>query len=581
VRVLARDINLGGEWAERLLSEIGIEKGRLAWEVEDEEIEQILTGIKGLFKQVFEPQPILVKEATGGENKALLAFKPAGGPQEGEVFEDGGSLSQLVDQLWGSSPPLERGEGAPVPGKSKLERQWDQMVEAISEFEEEAAWAQTLGDLIYAHYGHVSTSLQQVKEGAEKLGWQEVKNRAVASDLMGDVDPKRKSFKLYLELEGVIKTEGEAEETEETEGQKEPGEPEEQERVIVDIFVEDGVEGSAARYYDQSKKLRHKREGALEALERTEENMAREAKRKKKAEEHSAVARKKRFWFERYKWFVTSDGHLVLAGRDAKTNDDLVKKRLKFEDRYIHAEVHGAPSVVVKGDALGRPPVRLTEPLVHEPEEIEGEEDMNEEDPDDPEDEGAVSLEDAEVAEVEVEPEEPEEYGDGELGMAEREVVDSDGEGSIPVQSLTEACQFGLIHSRAWRPERADGEAFWVRPGQVSKTAESGEHLGKGAFVVRGKRNYVRHLDLKLALGLVDLEGETILMAGPPGAIEFYCEEYLVISPGRQGKDKFATGLARFLHLPQEEVARLLPPGPVSIAGGRGWGASFQHRWRS
>src|SRR2546426_606274 len=59
----------------------------------------------------------------------------------------------------------------------------------------------------------------------------------------------------------------------------------------------------------------------------------------------------KSMWFEAYRWTISSAGHLILGGRDARTNDQLVKKHLKEGDRYAHADVHGAPSTVIKDGA--------------------------------------------------------------------------------------------------------------------------------------------------------------------------------------------------------------------------------------
>jgi len=53
-------------------------------------------------------------------------------------------------------------------------------------------------------------------------------------------------------------------------------------------------------------------------------------------------------WFERFHWFVSSDGHLVLSGKDAQQNDLLVKRYLRKHDVYVHAEVHGAASCVIR-----------------------------------------------------------------------------------------------------------------------------------------------------------------------------------------------------------------------------------------
>jgi hypothetical protein len=56
----------------------------------------------------------------------------------------------------------------------------------------------------------------------------------------------------------------------------------------------------------------------------------------------------KQFWFEAYRWFISSEGRLVLGGRDARSNEQLVKKHLAAPDRYAHADLHGAASVIIK-----------------------------------------------------------------------------------------------------------------------------------------------------------------------------------------------------------------------------------------
>ena len=77
---------------------------------------------------------------------------------------------------------------------------------------------------------------------------------------------------------------------------------------------------------------------------------------------HLAKVRK-RFWFEKFYWFLTSEGFLVIAGRDATQNEAIYKKYLKTRDVYVHADIHGAATVVVKnhlpsGDI---PPLSLAE----------------------------------------------------------------------------------------------------------------------------------------------------------------------------------------------------------------------------
>ena len=70
------------------------------------------------------------------------------------------------------------------------------------------------------------------------------------------------------------------------------------------------------------------------------------------------VAPRKPFWFERFNWFVTSENLLVIAGRDAQQNELIVKRHLSRGDVYVHADLRGAASTVVKNpqpDKPGRP----------------------------------------------------------------------------------------------------------------------------------------------------------------------------------------------------------------------------------
>ena len=67
------------------------------------------------------------------------------------------------------------------------------------------------------------------------------------------------------------------------------------------------------------------------------------------------VATRKPFWFERFHWFVTSENVLVVAGRDAQQNELLVKRHLSKGDLYVHADLRGAASTIVKNPQPDKP----------------------------------------------------------------------------------------------------------------------------------------------------------------------------------------------------------------------------------
>jgi len=60
------------------------------------------------------------------------------------------------------------------------------------------------------------------------------------------------------------------------------------------------------------------------------------------------IAYKTGSWFEGYRWFNTSDGLLVVAGRDATQNEELYVKRLDPDDLVFHADIKGSSLVILK-----------------------------------------------------------------------------------------------------------------------------------------------------------------------------------------------------------------------------------------
>lgn len=62
-------------------------------------------------------------------------------------------------------------------------------------------------------------------------------------------------------------------------------------------------------------------------------------------------------WFEKFYWFVSTDGWLVISGRDSHQNELIVKRYMKAGDLYMHSDYGGAASTVIKGPPkAGLPP---------------------------------------------------------------------------------------------------------------------------------------------------------------------------------------------------------------------------------
>eukprot|EP00892_Ulva_mutabilis_P008831 jgi/Ulvmu1/631/UM010_0001.1 len=134
-------------------------------------------------------------------------------------------------------------------------------------------------------------------------------------------------------------------------------------RVVVDLT--ENAFGNAKQYYDERRQAREK----LEKTARAGSKAVRAAAARTEAQLSTASTTakiqllRKTHWFEKFLWFVTTEGYLVLSGRDAQQNEILVRRYMKSGDVYVHADEHGAATTIVKNHLSHREisPVSLTQ----------------------------------------------------------------------------------------------------------------------------------------------------------------------------------------------------------------------------
>ena len=154
-------------------------------------------------------------------------------------------------------------------------------------------------------------------------------------------------------------------------------------------------------------------------------------------------------------------------------------------------------------------------------------------------------------------------------------VIKTEGK-EVPETTLLEAAQFTVSYSSIWKSGQVSGDAYWVLPEQVSKTPESGEYVAKGAFVIRGKRNYFKDIMLGTALGL-ELGEEKRLIGGPLGAVKKTAQFIMEVLPGEFNQNDISKKIYRILNEKFEDkklikmiaspdrIAMFLPAGSSSI----------------
>ncbi|CEG84017.1 hypothetical protein RMATCC62417_17873 [Rhizopus microsporus] len=144
---------------------------------------------------------------------------------------------------------------------------------------------------------------------------------------------------------------------EESENEDEEEKPKETFKVDVDIGLT--AFANARKYYEQKKSTASKHEKTIVASTKALKSAERKIRQDLKETKITATINKirKPFWFEKFQWFISTEGYLVIAGRDMQQNEMLVKRYLSKDDVYVHADLHGAASVVVKNkpQANGQP----------------------------------------------------------------------------------------------------------------------------------------------------------------------------------------------------------------------------------
>ena len=124
----------------------------------------------------------------------------------------------------------------------------------------------------------------------------------------------------------------------------------------LDINLTQSLEENASHYFELAKKAKRKLAGAKKAVGdsrrkveklQSEETKFWEEERKKEAERMQKAGRK-REWYEKFHWFISSEGLLCIGGKDATSNDIIIKKHLDKNDLVFHTEMAGSPFFIVK-----------------------------------------------------------------------------------------------------------------------------------------------------------------------------------------------------------------------------------------
>lgn len=155
-------------------------------------------------------------------------------------------------------------------------------------------------------------------------------------------------------------------------------------------------------------------------------------------------------------------------------------------------------------------------------------------------------------------------------------VVLKEGKGADK-EDLEDAALFAAVYSKGWSMGYSSVDVYFVYPDQVSKTPQTGEYVDKGAFVIRGEKNFFKKVQMVLSLGIVNIksfykdgEGKRIFCGRENTLKSHKIQIVASVIPGKEKKGDVAKNIYNKMFalektITLDEVLQALPPGTMEI----------------
>ncbi|MCX6662072.1 MAG: ribosome rescue protein RqcH [Euryarchaeota archaeon] len=338
VRTLATSVNLSGMYAEELCMRAGVDKTTKTREIDASTMKKLYEELQKLLS-IFQEKnihPVFVKK-----DQAIIDILPFPFLSYTTIdYEPTASYSKGLELFIPDRKIQKPKETIHRKNIEKLQRQQIQQQELIEVFKKNIEQKKRDANLLYLNFQVCEKLLQEIAALLRQKEKNEAINKIRQNPLVKLFDPTTNELVILLSDE---------------EGNK----------IEIGLDFRKSVSENADQKYDESKKIQEKLKGALEAVEQTTHDLATK-KDVEVVEEEKKVTHGKQWWFERFRWFISTEGNLVVAGRDASSNDIVVKKYLSDGDRYAHADIHGAPSCVIKSKGVNDEKIPISEKTLEE-----------------------------------------------------------------------------------------------------------------------------------------------------------------------------------------------------------------------
>ena len=333
VRTLARN-GLGSLYAEEIIKRaneiIEIDKNTPNNQLTEEQLNGLFDGFKDLFDNLGNEsiKPQIVKNESKEDVVALDLVKYT--DFEKTYYS---TFNEACDEFYSkkvNTTIKDVKEAAWNKKVNKFEKRLRLQQETLDNFNTTIEESQHKGEVIYSNY----TAIQNIVDVVNSARDKDYSFKEIGKTLKNAKKNGMGEAQIYESIDKLGVLTLDIEDT----------------KIIIDPKLT--IPENAEAYYEKAKKAKRKTKGALIAIENTKKQLEKVKAKKDVAMENISTPKKRvkknLKWYEKLRWFISSEGVLVVGGRDANSNESIVKKYLEPNDIYLHADIHGATSTAIK-----------------------------------------------------------------------------------------------------------------------------------------------------------------------------------------------------------------------------------------
>jgi predicted ribosome quality control (RQC) complex YloA/Tae2 family protein len=331
VKALTKFLSIGGPYAEEILLRAQVDKKSPYDSLAEHELDRIFDQLQQILFIInagnLEPR-IIINEGGEGIDVTPVPLKKHAQFNQKKYEQFNEALDDYYMEMTVEEEVVETAKGV----EQKIARQQrilQRQQKALEDLKGQIERNKDIGNLIYLHLGDLQSLLQKIMdEKRSGKRWEEIISSIENEKKTGQIPESHfhslKPPKLILNV-SVGNT-------------------------IFPLNLRRSIQANATKYYTRAKKAEKKLKGAEKALRETQAKIEEHKQQIGRVKENRKplAKRRKKAWYEKFRWFYSSDGFLVLGGRDATTNEILIKKHMELRDIVFHADILGAPFVLIK-----------------------------------------------------------------------------------------------------------------------------------------------------------------------------------------------------------------------------------------